>query len=56
VQRAVSAMGPVTPDTPPEPLEPVRAEPEAAPEPDEANTNITALDLKSRRDRTHEDR
>jgi hypothetical protein len=59
VQRAVAAMGPLSPDTPPEPLEPVRAEPEPADHADpadEANNNITALDLKSRRDRTHEDR
>jgi hypothetical protein len=57
VQRAVAAMGPVTPDTPPEPLEPVKAEPaDKADLSDEAHNNITALDLKSRRDRTHEDR
>jgi hypothetical protein len=53
LQRAVTAIRPVSPDTPPEPLGPVEAEP--AETLDEHN-NITAIDLKSRRDRTHEDR
>ncbi|RWX76790.1 hypothetical protein EPK99_14025 [Neorhizobium lilium] len=52
IQRAVSAMGAVTPATPPEPLGPVEAELEPGDIADEHN-NITNLDLKSRRDRTH---
>jgi hypothetical protein len=55
VQRAVTASGVKLHDLPPQTIVSAEEDPEAAAKAEEPN-NITNLDLKSRRDRTHEDR